>query len=158
MHRSCGGKPHHLKIRYKLTGVVLMISLIMLAASAFSPALPGSAYDEQLVRKGQQLSALFEDLIRTELGDLESITYRILGDDILQENLSNLKDLPYGSAPWTMANRKISERVGNIAIWFDNAVSLQIKTPEGGLSMTIPPCLPPISSPPCSGLWLKALR
>ncbi len=131
MHRSCGEKPHHLKIRYKLTGVVLMISLIMLTASAFSSALPGSAYDEQLVRKGQQLSALFEDLIRTELGDLENITYRILGDDILQENLSCLKDLQYGSSPWTMANRKISERVGNIAIWFDNAVSLQIKTPEG---------------------------
>lgn len=114
--------------------LILLIAMLLVGTGVWAAIrIPFSAYNEQLYQSSAQLMTLFANEIQSELDDVESLSYRILADNVLQKSLSTMSNRPVGTASWTGAKTDIGDRMSYYSIWFSSAISLHLRT-TGGIS------------------------
>lgn len=125
------GRLANLRLRTKFL-LILLIAMGLVGASAFATLrIPYAAYDDQLYKSSVQMITIFANRVQAELEDIEELSYRILADNVLQENLSVMKEKPSGAMSWIRARQAVAERMSYFSIWFTSAVTLQLKTAGG---------------------------
>ncbi len=125
------GRLANLRLRTKFL-LILLIAMGLVGASAFATLrIPYAAYDDQLYKSSVQMITIFANRVQAELEDIEELSYRILADNVLQENLSVMKEKPSGAMTWIRARQAVAERMSYFSIWFTSAVTLQLKTAGG---------------------------
>lgn len=121
----------NLRLRAKFL-LILLVGIVPVGVVAIVTLyIPLRAYDRQLYKSSAQMISLFAEQIQDELMDYEDISYRILTDTALQENLSIMKEAAPGTLTWINAQTKVANRVAYYSLWFSNAVSFQLKTSRG---------------------------
>ena len=121
----------NLRLRAKFL-LILLVGIVPVGIVAIVTLyIPLRAYDRQLYKSSAQMISLFAEQIQDELMDYEDISYRILTDTALQENLSIMKEAAPGTLTWINAQTKVANRVAYYSLWFSNAVSFQLKTSRG---------------------------
>ena len=121
----------NLRLRAKFLLILLVGIVPVGVVTILALHVPLRTYDKQLYNSSAQMISLFAEQIQTELKGYEDISYRILTDKTLQENLSTMKDAAPGTLVWIDAQTEISSRVAYYSLWFSNAVSFQLKTVRG---------------------------
>ena len=112
--------------------LILLVGIVPVGVVAIVTLyIPLRAYDRQLYKSSAQMISLFAEQIQDELMNFEDISYRILTDTALQENLSIMKEAAPGTLTWINAQTKVANRVAYYSLWFSNAVSFQLKTSRG---------------------------
>lgn len=125
------GRLANLRLRTKFL-LILLIAMGLVGASAFATLrIPYAAYDDQLYKSSVQMITIFANRVQAELEDIEELSYRILADNVLQENLSVMKEKPSGAMTWIRARQAVADRMSYFSIWFTSAVTLQLKTAGG---------------------------
>lgn len=80
----------HLRAKFLL---ILLVGIVIIGVDAIATLLiPLRAYDEQLYESSSQMISLYAEQIKHEMKNYEDISYRILTDSSLQENLAIIKD------------------------------------------------------------------
>lgn len=121
----------NLRLRAKFL-LILLVGIVPVGIVAIVTLyIPLRAYDRQLYKSSAQMISLFAEQIQDELMNFEDISYRILTDTALQENLSIMKEAAPGILTWINAQTKVANRVAYYSLWFSNAVSFQLKTSRG---------------------------
>ncbi len=121
----------NLRLRAKFL-LILLVGIVPVGIVAIVTLyIPLRAYDRQLYKSSAQMISLFAEQIQDELMNFEDISYRILKDTALQENLSIMKEAAPGTLTWINAQTKVANRVAYYSLWFSNAVSFQLKTSRG---------------------------
>lgn len=121
----------NLRLRAKFL-LILLVGMVLMSVTAISTLhIPLRAYDKQLYNSSSQMISLFAEQIHSELKDYEEISYRILTDKALQDNLSIMKDAAPGTLIWVTAHAAVVDRVAYYSLWFSNATSFQLKTIRG---------------------------
>ena len=121
----------NLRLRAKFL-LILLVGIVPVGVVAIVTLyIPLRAYDRQFYKSSAQMISLFAEQIQDELMDYEDISYRILTDTALQENLSIMKEAAPGTLTWINAQTKVANRVAYYSLWFSNAVSFQLKTSRG---------------------------
>ena len=121
----------NLRLRAKFL-LILLVGIVPVGIVAIVTLyIPLRAYDRQLYKSSAQMISLFAEQIQDELMNFEDISYRILTDTALQENLSIMKEAAPGTLTWINAQTKVANRVAYYSLWFSNAVSFQLKTSRG---------------------------
>lgn len=121
----------NLRLRAKFL-LILLVGIVPVGIVAIVTLyIPLRAYDRQLYKSSAQMISLFAEQIQDELMNFEDISYRILTDTALQENLSIIKEAAPGTLTWINAQTKVANRVAYYSLWFSNAVSFQLKTSRG---------------------------
>lgn len=123
----------NLRLTYKFLLILLTAMVLVCAVVLAVVQIPYHAYNEQLYQSSTQLMTLFAREIQSELDDVESLSYRILADNVLQNSLSTMRSKPVGTASWTGAKTDIGNRMSYYSIWFSSAISLHLRA-EGGTS------------------------
>lgn len=121
----------NLHLRAKFLLILLVSTALIGVATIAAIQIPLRTYDRQLYQSGSQMISLLAEQIRSELENYEDISYRILTDSALQENLSIMKEENPGTLRWINAQRGVSNQVAYYSLWFDNTVSFQLKTVGG---------------------------
>ncbi len=121
----------NLRLRPKFLLILLIAILPVGFVAILTLNIPLRAYDKQLYKSSSQMISLFAEQIQSELKNYEDISYHILTDKALQENLSIMKDAAPGTLPWITAQTKVANRVAYYSLWFSNSVSFQLKTSKG---------------------------
>ena len=121
----------NIKVRTKFALILALAMALVFASVLATFRLPYAAYDEQLYKSSVQMITLFADRIQSELDDAEELSYRMLADNVLQKNLSVMKRAHPLTSTWTLAKYEVADRVANFSIWFNRAISLQLKTSQG---------------------------
>lgn len=121
----------NLSVRTKFLFILLLATTLVSITAVASLLIPLRAYDEQLYRSSTQMISLFAEQVQRELRNVEDISYRILTDNTLQENLAVLNDAAPGTQPWVNANTQVANRVAYFSLWFSNTVSFQLKSAGG---------------------------
>lgn len=121
----------NMRLRQKFL-LILLMAMALVCVCVFAMArIPYAAYDDQLYKSSVQMITLFADKIQSEVDDIKELSYRILADNVLQKNLSVMKDNPPGTVAWIEARQEVADRMGYFAIWFTSATTLQLKTVNG---------------------------
>ena len=121
----------NLRLRAKFL-LILLVGIVPVGIVAIVTLyIPLRAYDRQLYKSSARMISLFAEQIQDELMNFEDISYRILTDTALQENLSIIKEAAPGTLTWINAQTKVANRVAYYSLWFSNAVSFQLKTSRG---------------------------
>lgn len=121
----------NLRLRAKFLSILLTgIALISVTCIA-ALHIPLRAYDEELYKSSSQMITLFAEQIQNELKNYEDISFRILTDKTLQENLTVMRDTPPGTLKWITAKSDVADRVAYYSLWFSNAVCFQLKSVGG---------------------------
>ena len=82
----------NLRLRAKFL-LILLVGIVPVGIVAIVTLyIPLRAYDRQLYKSSAQMISLFAEQIQDELMNFEDISYRILTDTALQENLSIMKE------------------------------------------------------------------
>lgn len=119
----------HLRAKFLL--IMLVSTALIGVATIAAIQIPLYTYDRQLYQSSSQMILLFAEQMRDKLEDYEDISYRILTDNALQENLSLMKDKSPGTLEWINARMRVANQVAYYSLWFDNTVSFQLKTVQG---------------------------
>lgn len=119
------------RLRTKFLLILASAMLIVCIGVFATIRLPYAAYDEQLYKSSVRMSAIFAERIQSGLTDIEELSYRILADNVLQKNLSQMHDMPTSTASWVSAKKEVGDRMSYFAIWFNNVETLQLKTASG---------------------------
>lgn len=119
----------HLRAKFLL---IMVVSTALIGVATIAALqIPLYTYDRQLYQSSSQMILLFAEQMRDKLEDYEDISYRILTDNALQENLSLMKDKSPGTLEWINARMRVANQVAYYSLWFDNTVSFQLKTVQG---------------------------
>ncbi len=119
----------HLRAKFLL---ILLVGIVIIGVDAIATLLiPLRAYDEQLYESSSQMISLYAEQIKHEMKNYEDISYRILTDSSLQENLAIIKDASPGTLTWIDAQRNVASRAAYYSLWFSNTVSFQLRTSRG---------------------------
>ena len=119
----------HLRAKFLL---ILLVGIVIIGVDAIATLLiPLRAYDEQLYESSSQMISLYAEQIKHEMKNYEDISYRILTDSSLQENLTIIKDASPGTLAWIEAQRNVASRAAYYSLWFSNTVSFQLRTSRG---------------------------
>lgn len=114
--------------------LILLIAMLMVCAGVLiTMRIPYSAYDEQLYKSSAQMITLFADKVQSELNDIESLSFRMLADDVLQKNLTVMKKNPPGTVAWVAAHSEVGDRVAYFGLWSSTAITLQLRTAAGSI-------------------------
>lgn len=98
----------HLRAKFLL---ILLVGIVIIGVDAIATLLiPLRAYDEQLYESSSQMIFLYAEQIKHEMKNYEDISYRILTDSSLQENLAIIKDASPGTLAWIEAQRNVASR------------------------------------------------
>lgn len=98
----------HLRAKFLL---ILLVGIVIIGVDAIATLLiPLRAYDEQLYESSSQMISLYAEQIKHEMKNYEDISYRILTDSSLQENLAIIKDASPGTLTWIEAQRNVASR------------------------------------------------
>jgi len=98
----------HLRAKFLL---ILLVGIVIIGVDAIATLLiPLRAYDEQLYESSSQMISLYAEQIKHEMKNYEDISYRILTDSSLQENLAIIKDASPGTLAWIEAQRNVASR------------------------------------------------
>lgn len=119
----------HLRAKFLL--IMLVSTALIGVATIAALQIPLYTYDRQLYQSSSQMILLFAEQMRDKLEDYKDISYRILTDNALQENLSLMKDKSPGTLEWINARMRVANQVAYYSLWFDNTVSFQLKTVQG---------------------------
>lgn len=121
----------NLRLRAKFL-LILLVGIVPIGITAITALhIPLGTYDKELYKSSAQMISLFAEQIQNELQGYEDISYRILTDKTLQENLSTMKEAAPGTLMWVTAQTEVANRVAYYSLWFSNAVSFQLKTVRG---------------------------
>lgn len=118
----------NLRLRAKFLLILLVGTALIGIVTVAALQIPLRTYDRQLYQSSAQMILLFAEQIRDELKDYEDISYRILTDTALQENLSIMREDNPGTLAWVNARMSVANQVAYYSLWFDNTVSFQLKT------------------------------
>lgn len=120
----------NIKLRTKLVWIVGGTLLVVFFSTFLTARIPYSAYDAQLYLRSAQMITLFSEQLQTELERLGELTFRMLGDSILQRNLSIVKRAQPGSVEWVAARREALQRLENFTLFNDDIITLQLILPN----------------------------
>lgn len=122
---------NNIRLIWKFLLILLVAMILVCGVVLAAVQIPYRVYNEQLYQSSAQLMALFADEIQEELDKIESLSYRILADDVLQKSLSAMKDHPTGTASWTAAKSDIGDRMSYYSTWFSSTISFHLLTAGG---------------------------
>lgn len=121
----------NIRVRTKVMLILTVAMVLVFLSVLMTFRLPYAAYDEQLYKSSVQAITLFANRIQAELDDAEDLSYRILADNVIQKNLSAMKQHPPSTTAWVEAKNEVEDRVANFAMWFTSGKCLQLRTPSG---------------------------
>lgn len=123
----------NLRLRAKFLSILLTGIALISITSIAALHIPLHAYDEELYKSSSQMITLFAEQIQNELENYEDISFRILTDKTLQENLTIMRDTPPGTLKWITAKSDVADRVAYYSLWFSGAVCFQLKSAGGAI-------------------------
>lgn len=121
----------NLSLKIKLSLILLLSLLVVFSCTLLTARIPYAAYDDQLYNRTVQMLTLFAERLQLEMDRYGNITYQMLGDNVLQKNLSIMLRALAASSPWVDARREVRERVTNFAYFDDNIMASQLITADG---------------------------
>lgn len=124
---------NNMRLIRKFLLILLTAMLMVCAGVLITMRIPYSAYDEQLYKSSAQMITLFADKVQSELNDIESLSFRMLADDVLQKNLTVMKKNPPGTVAWVAAHSEVGDRVAYFGLWSSTAITLQLRTAAGSI-------------------------
>lgn len=89
--KKLGLKLKNLKLSVKLTFIIIITCLVLLIVEIMGRQNVYDAYDEQLYMKTAQVCISYANQLETEIDKIENVTFSIIGDPGLQENLTYMK-------------------------------------------------------------------
>lgn len=105
----------HLRAKFLL---ILLVGIVIIGVDAIATLLiPLRAYDEQLYESSSQMISLYAEQIKHEMKNYEDISYRILTDSSLQENLAIIKDASPGTLTWGLRQSATSPAARRITAY-----------------------------------------
>ncbi len=108
--------------------LILFLALVVVAGACFfSSRLPYAAYDVQLHNANVQTLALFADKIESELEGFSQLSLQILGDNVIQKNLSVMARSSPERKDWIEAKRLIDDHFYSFTQTRKNARALYIQ-------------------------------
>lgn len=112
--------------------LILFVAIVMVSSTAvLTMHFPLRVYDEQLYESSAQKVTLFAEQIKSELENFDSLSYQILTDRVLQENLTVMKNHSPGNIAWVKAQREVANRAAYFSLWFKNTRSFQLRSVQG---------------------------
>lgn len=121
----------NLRFRAKFLSILLTGIALISVTSIAALHIPLRAYDEELYKSSSQMISLFAEQVQNGLKDYEDISFRILTDKTLQENLTIMRDTLPGALECINAKSNVVDRVAYYSLWFSNAVCFQLKSVGG---------------------------
>lgn len=121
-------KVNDIKIRYKFLLIFVMATITMFFGSLFVSHIMQDAYDKELYNKSVQLLTLFSENVQAELEQVVFDSIIIVSDDILQEELSAMKDSPKKSEKWLNAFQRTRERIEQIRFYSEDIKCIYFRT------------------------------
>lgn len=125
----------NLRLREKFLGILLLAMILACTGTLCTQRIPFAAYDERLNQSSLQMISLFAGKIQAETENIEALSYRILADNVLQENLSIMKEKPPRTTAWINARSEVSQRTAYFSVWFSSALTVQLKAADGSTFM-----------------------
>lgn len=123
----------NLKLKVKLPLILFLPLLVVFLSTLFSARIPYAAYDAQISDRSVQVLTLIADQLQSEMERFGDVTFQMLGDNVLQKNLSVMYRAPIGSSEWVEAQREVRTRVQNFAYYDDTILAIQLLSADGTL-------------------------
>ncbi|UGB32044.1 cache domain-containing sensor histidine kinase [Metabacillus sp. B2-18] len=92
LNRSISTRYKNLRIKYKLIVFISILLIVCLTFIIIGFQYAFNSYDEQIYRKSSQVLIMSSNRIEDELKNIEEVTYKIMGDDVIQNALLRSKD------------------------------------------------------------------
>lgn len=121
----------NIKIKYKILMVLAVALTAVFLGTLCSSFLPYRAYDDQLYKSGVQTLSLFSDGLEAELNHYVDLSYRLLGDDVIQDNLTQMRKSDIRSEEWRLASNALTDHLVSYANTIGHAVCFRVKTFQG---------------------------
>lgn len=99
---------NNMKIRVKFLMIVLILVSSLLITEIVSREIVYKAYDEQIYAKTVQILSTYSDRIEIEFSKMETITFSMVGDTVMQNHLMTIRDEKVGSEDWVEARSTIN--------------------------------------------------
>jgi two-component system sensor histidine kinase YesM len=114
------------------------VALTTTLCAMLAARLPYAPYDAQIYVRSVQMITLLIDRLQSETAHVTDASFAILADNVIQDNLSELKRAAIGSSRWLEAKRAIQERVDILVYLNEYIMTLQILS-SGGETFTRAP-------------------
>lgn len=121
----------NLKLQGKFFVILLSALLLVFFGTMLTSRMTEQTYNDALYERTVQLLTLFAQNVQSELEEVTNDSFSILGDNVLQSNLSTLNRLSRSDPDWPETNRALSNRITNISFINGNVVSIQLRTANG---------------------------
>lgn len=119
------------KLQTKFLVIVSLALALVFAVTFAMSRMPYAAYDEQLYRSNVQTVSLFADKLQSEMDAVANLSFRMLSDNVMQKNLTQLRKTQLGTVAWVEAKNAVEQRVGYYAYNADDIISLHFTTAQG---------------------------
>lgn len=117
--------------------LILFVSLLVVALTCFlSFRLPYAAYDAQLHNASVQTLTLFAEKIENELNSFSQLSLQILGDNIIQKNLTIMTRSSSDQASWVNAKQLINDHFYTFVNNYQAARILRIQVNDSSVNFT----------------------
>ena len=123
----------NLQLKVKLPLILFLPLLVVFLSTLFSARIPYAAYDAQISDRSVQVLTLIADQLQSEMERFGDVTFQMLGDNVLQKNLSVMYRTPVGSSAWVEAQREVRTRVQNFAYYDNTILAIQLMSADGTL-------------------------
>ena len=121
----------NLSLKVKLPLILLLSLLVVFFSTLFTARIPYAAYDVEMSNRSVQMLMLIADQLQKEMDRFGDVTFQMLGDNVLQKNLSTMYRTPVGSGAWVDASREVRMRVENFSYFDDTILAIQLLTADG---------------------------
>lgn len=121
----------NISLKTKFIAILALTLVFALGSTFVTQGIIGRAYNDVLYERTVQLLTIFSQNIQAELEQAVSVSYAILGDNVIQSALSTLKSSNYRTEAWLQANQTINNRLMNISLLHNDIQAIRLEATDG---------------------------
>ena len=122
---------HNISLKTKFIAIIALTLIFALGSTFVTQGIIGRAYNDVLYERTVQLLTIFSQNIQAELERAVSVSYAILGDNVIQSSLSTLKGSDYRTDAWMHAYQMVNNRLMNISLLHNDIQAIRLETGDG---------------------------
>lgn len=122
---------NNMKLMNKFMFISLLIVTLTIVANLLNFYVLKNAYDKELYDKSLQLLSLFAEDVQTELEQIVYDSESIITDDMLQRELSAIKNCTEGTEEWLEAFHGVKERIGGLGFYSEDIKYIYLRSEDG---------------------------
>lgn len=121
----------NLRLQSKFFVILLFALLVVFCGAMITSRMTEQTYNDALYRRTVQLMTLFGQNVQSELENVTDTSFAIIADDVLQESLSQLKDISTASGERLTFTKRIEGRMIGFGFANDNVAALRVHSVNG---------------------------